>query len=118
MRPITDKWLPLLLALVLGVLPVTQALAGGYPSHATGARHHAAAMSLAGHMDQSDTAQAACDHCNTAKQGCSSDCGVCAVTILPEFPFIGAVRPFLPIATMEVSAVSDHPYQLFRPPQV
>lgn len=119
MPRITHNWLRLLLALVMAVLSVAQAPAGAYASDMkmTGTGHHTGAMSHGGHMVMGEYAQPACEHCDTADQGCGADCGLCTAMILPEAAVLGAVRPSSPPPLAETSEVSGHPYQLFRPPR-
>ncbi len=109
----------LLLALVLGLMPLTAALAaGGVAGAMPSTVQHAAGMQA----DKADGMAGDCQQCTDqcCEQGvCSGiSCGACVAGILPGIVGV-AVHVPVPAGMAELpTAVPCHPSFLYRPPRV
>lgn len=112
----SDKWLPLLLALLLGMAPFVRVDATSAPEpHASAHDMHASIH----HMTMQD---GNCDSCKTthhcATGSCSCyQCGSCSVTILHNPLSLPHTSPIPLIATGDAGELTAHPFLLFRPPR-
>lgn len=118
----TNKWLSLLLALLLGMVPFGQAISGILSMADTTAAAHLSAMSHDGHMSQATMDGKACDSCSNAhpcgSSGCACyQCGTCSATLLHELLTLHFASLAAPYPTNDISLITHHPFLLFRPPR-
>jgi hypothetical protein len=108
------KWLPLILAFALGVVPFARVFADAPPALTSPSGH--VAMQHAAMDDNSCEGCTTAHSCGTSSCSCYQ-CSTCSVTILHEsltihFASLAAQRP-----TSAASQLTDFPSLLFRPPR-
>lgn len=118
MHRISNTWLSLFLALIMGLLPFSQTMAG-YP---TSTESPPGAMPHTGQMEQ-----IAMDHNNCGGYGtyhsCDSascacyQCGTCSATILLKTLTVDVISLTAPIAAETGTLLPQHPFLLYRPPR-
>jgi hypothetical protein len=118
----THKWLSLLLALVLGLMPFSRAMADILPAPSNPSASHSADLLHAGHVSQAEMNDNSCEGCTTAHSCGSSSCvcyqcGTCTATLPHTLLTIHFASLAAPLPSSDVSQLAHHPFLLFRPPR-
>ena len=120
MPRLTDKLLPLFLALLLGIAPLARAMgteAGITTSQSMQMQqdgvHHDHAMATTNEACADCTTQY---HCSNAGCGCYQ-CGSCGTTLSHAILHIPAHGQRPPLPVTQSASLSHHPFLLFRPPR-
>jgi len=122
MPRLTDKLLPLLLALLLAVVPFTRTMADTPPVSGGDTDLAQPSLSHAHHMGEAAMKGKPCDSCTTMHDcddgSCSCyQCGSCTATLLHQLLNIHFASLAARLPSTDTHRLSQHPFLLFRPPR-
>lgn len=110
-----EKVLPLLLAMLLGILPLSQSLA----MPPAGSDAATTTVHMAHDHQPAPQEGAGCDNCTTLQQcsgGSCTQCHGCATTLLHLPPHIPFAHLTPPSTTLADNPTAPRPFLPFRPP--